>query len=352
MNLQKHLRVLLFLFYALLALTVAVFLLPSLLPFLLAAALAAALERPIVFFTRKARLKRPLAAGVVVLLLTLLLLGASALLLRRLWYEIDLLGDLLPRILEAAQPLAHRLEDLLYRVTVALPPQLQIALESALDGVSDQITRLLSDLSTRVLVWTGALISALPRVFLFLFTTLLATYFIGASRPTLLPLLRRQLPGNWLPKVDNLLKRLKDALGGWLRAQGILLAVTFLMLAGGFLLMGANPALLLAAGVALLDALPVFGTGTVLLPWAMAVLLKGSFRRAIALLVLYAAILIARNLLEPRLIAHQVGLHPLAALLAMYLGFTLFGIVGLLLAPLAAVILRQLHMGGIVRLWK
>ncbi len=352
MNFQKHLRILLFLFYTLLTLAAAAFLLPSLLPFLLAAALAAALERPIVFLTRKARLKRPLAVGIVVLLLTVLLLGGSALLLRRLWYEIDLLTDLFPKILDAAQPLAHRLESLLYRITVALPPQLQSALESALDGLSDQITRLLSDASARVLVWTGTVISALPRVFLFLFTTLLATYFIGASRPTLLPLLRRQVPNRWLPKVDNLLQRLKDALGGWLRAQGILLAVTFLMLTGGFLLMGANPALLLAAGVALLDALPVFGTGTVLLPWAAISLLKGSFHRAIALLVLYAAILVTRNLLEPKLIAHQVGLHPLAALLTMYLGFTLFGIVGLLLAPLAAVILRQLHMSGIVRLWK
>lgn len=352
MNLQKHTRFLLFLLYAVLAAAVLALLLPGLLPFLLALALAGLLERPVCFLVRRLRLKRALSAAFVLIVFTLLLLIGCALLLRRAWYELGLLSGLFPRVLELVQPLLHRAEDLIYRLTVASPPELRSALESALDAAAEQVSSLLSDLSARLLGWMAGVLSALPRVSLFLFTTLLAAFFISAGRPVLFPFLRRQIPARWHAGLDRTVKKLKEALGGWLRAQGILMGVTFLLLAAGFLLIRVDTALLLAAAVAILDALPVFGTGTVLLPWAAVSLLGGNLRRGAALLLLYAVIWVTRSLLEPRLLSRQAGLHPLAALLAMYLGFTLLGIPGLLLAPLAAVILRQLHDSGIVRLWK
>lgn len=352
MDLQKHLRFLLFLAYAALALAALAVLLPGLLPFLLALGLACLLEGPVRLLSDKGKLRRPWAAAVVMVLFTFLLLAGSAALLRRLWYELALLSDRFPALLEAVRGLGSWAEGLLYRLTVAVPPSARSALETALESATAQIGELLSGLSARVLHWTAGAVSALPAAGLFLFTTLLACFFILAGRPALFAFFRRQIPERWLPRLEQTAERLKSALGGWLRAQGILMVVTFLLLGAGFLLMGIDLALLLAAGVALLDALPVFGTGTVLFPWAAAELLGGNFRRAAALLVLYAVIWLTRSLLEPKLIADRAGLHPLAALLAMYLGFTLFGVAGMLLAPLAAVVLRQLHESGILKLWK
>ncbi len=352
MDLQKHLRFLLFLAYTALALAALAVLLPGLLPFLLALGLAWALEGPVRLLTGKVRLRRPWAAAVVMAVFTLLLLAGCAALLRRLWYELTLLSDRLPALLESFHALSGWAEGLLYRLTVAAPPSSRDALESALESATSQVSALLSGLSAKVLSAAAGAASALPAAGLFLFTALLACFFILAGRPALSAFFRRQIPERWLPRLEQTAARLKSALGGWLRAQGILMGVTFLLLGTGFLLMGVELALLLAAGVALLDALPVFGTGTVLFPWAAAELLGGNFRRAAALLALYAVIWLTRSLLEPKLVADRAGLHPLAALLAMYLGFTLFGVAGMLLAPLAAVVLRQLHDSGVLKLWK
>ena len=129
-----------------------------------------------------------------------------------------------------------------------------------------------------------------------------------------------------------------------LEAAGLLLA--------GFLLMGQRYALLLAAVTALVDALPVFGTGTVLLPWAAVCLLAGQAPRAVALAALYAVISAVRSLLEPKVMAAQAGLPPLAALAAMYAGFRALGVAGMILLPMALLFVKQLHDEGYVGLWK
>ena len=104
--------------------------------------------------------------------------------------------------------------------------------------------------------------------------------------------------------------------------------------------------------MAIVDALPVLGTGTVLIPWAIYHLLLGTFPRGIALLALYAIILLVRSLMEPKVMAAQAGLPPLSALLAMYLGYCLFGIWGMLLLPVLLLFVKQLQDSGAIHLWK
>ena len=100
------------------------------------------------------------------------------------------------------------------------------------------------------------------------------------------------------------------------------------------------------------DALPVLGAGTVLVPWAIYHLLLGQLPRGIALLALYAIILLVRSLMEPKVMAAQAGLPPLSALLAMYLGYSLFGLWGMLLLPILLLFLKQLQDNQIIRLWR
>lgn len=342
---RHHLQVLLYLVYAALALAVLVLLLPGLLPFLLALALALALERPVRFLTDRTPLGRGWAAALALALFTLLLLTGCVLLLRRLWYELSLLSERLPELLQAVYNLRDWLEGLLYRLTVAASPTTRQTLTAALDAALAQLQELFATLSGKLLAWMAEFLSVLPTVVLFLITTLLACYFLLAGRPVLFARFRRILPVGWLPRLERIVLRLKAAWGGWLRAQGILMLLTFFLLACGFLLMGVDAALLLAAGIALLDALPVFGTGTVLLPWALFQALSGELRRCAALLALYATVWLTRSLLEPKLVADRAGLHPLVSLFAMYMGFSLFGVAGMLLAPLAAVALRQFFPG-------
>lgn len=348
MHTQKHIRFLLGLLYTALAFGAVILLLPGLLPFLFGWGVSCLLEPIVRFISKKTGLRRSWVSAVVLLLFLALFTAVSFFLIRRLWYELTLLSTQLPTWMSFLRGLSHRLDTLIYRWTVAVSPDIRSALQTILTRVTAQMGTLVSSLGTTLLERCANVMLSLPRTALFLFTALLACYFFLAGRPTLTAFFRRQLPERWLCKLDRFTQRLKRALGSWLRAQGILMTVTFSLLAVGFLLMGAEPAILLAAGIALLDALPVFGTGTILLPWALLCVLTAELQRGISLVVLYIVLWFTRSLLEPKLIANQAGLHPLAALVAMYLGFSLFGVAGMLLAPLGAVLLRQLWDSGSV----
>ena len=138
-------------------------------------------------------------------------------------------------------------------------------------------------------------------------------------------------------------------MGKWCKAQCILLGVTFCELLAGLLLMRQGYALLLAALIAVIDALPVFGTGTVLVPWGALCLLTGNVPKGLGLLALYGVISLVRSVLEPKIMAAQVDLSPLAA---MYVGFCAFGVAGMVLCPMALLCVKQLHDSGWLRLWK
>lgn len=301
---------------------------------------------------RRLRLPRWGAAGVCTGLVCLLLCALLFLVGWRLWYETALLLKRLPGFLATLPDAGAWLEGQAYRFIIAAPVSMQDFLWQTLDSAMAQTAAVPNQLYQWLVGAVTAAVTALPDWGLFLFTAALATFFVSSGRPALLSFFRRQLPPAWRKKVQAGGKRLKATFGGWLRAQGMLMLITFAQLAAGFFLLGVDYALLLAALVALVDALPVFGTGTVLVPWAAVALLMGNVTLAVGLAVLYAVVFVVRSLLEPKLVGDRVGLPPLAALMSMYVGFQALGVAGMVLAPLIAMFLKELHDCGFVRLWR
>lgn len=348
---NRHLRFLLRLGYAALAagglwLAWRV-VLPCLLPFLAALGLAALLEPAVGFLTGRLRMGRRWAAGLCTGALAGGLLGGLGLLVWRAWYELSLLLDRLPALMAGLPDLAGQVESRVYRFLIALPLPVQEPARQLLKGWLEQgaaLPQRLYEWLTRALASAA---SALPAFLLFLTTTLLALYLFSAGGPQLLAALRRRTPAPWQERARRLGGGLKTALGGWLRAQLLLMLLTFGELTAGLLVLRVELALLLAALIALLDALPVFGAGVVLLPWGAVALLGGDLFLGAGLLVLWALVMLVRSLLEPRLVGKRVGLHPLAALVGMYAGFQLLGVAGMVLAPLLTVAGKQLWTSGL-----
>jgi len=187
---------------------------------------------------------------------------------------------------------------------------------------------------------------------LFCATTALALFFTAAAYPQLMAFLRRQLSPQRRQTAAAIKASLLVTIGRWLRAQCVLIVITFFQLLVGLLLIRQPYALLLAVVIAFIDALPVFGTGTVLLPWAVLCCLEGNFPKGIALTALYLVIWLVRSIMEPKLMAKSAGLPPLPALMAMYVGFCAMGVAGMVLAPMALMLVKQLHDGGYLHLWK
>lgn len=328
------------------------FLLPWTLPFLIALGLSSLLERPTRWLMDRLRLPRWGAAVACTVALAAVLCAGLLGLGWRAAYELWLLFQRLPGLLASLPSLGQWTRRTAYRFIIAAPAAIQPMLWEVLEGAMAQLAVLPQGLYTQIPVWAATALHTLPDLGLFLFTTALATYFSLAERPALLAFLRRQLPPAWRGRTRQGIKRLRATFGRWLRAQGTLMLITFSLLAVGFLLLGFELPVLLAGLTALVDALPVFGTGTVLLPWALGELLTGHPGIALALAALYALVSLVRGVLEPKLVGDRVGLPPLGALLAMYVGFQALGVAGMILAPLAAMFLKELHDCGILRLWR
>ena len=137
-------------------------------------------------------------------------------------------------------------------------------------------------------------------------------------------------------------RRLRTALGGWLLAQAKLSGITCLILAAGFWILRIPHGLLWAILVALVDAFPILGTGTVLLPWGLVSLIQGNAAQGIGILAVYTVVTITRTVMEPRVVGKQLGLDPLVTLFALYAGYRIWGLAGMLLAPMAAALAVQL----------
>ena len=133
------------------------------------------------------------------------------------------------------------------------------------------------------------------------------------------------------------LKKLRATAGQWLIAQLKLVGITYLLLTAGFFLLRVEYAPVWALAVAAVDAFPILGTGTILVPWSLVCLLQHQSARAIGLLGLYALTALARSTLEPKLLGKQLGLDPLLTLIALYTGFRLWGILGMFLMPMLAI---------------
>ncbi len=323
-----------------------------LLPFLIALGLAALAEPAIDFCRRKMRFKRAFTAAVLTLVLLIGLTALVSVLLMQLLRQAYAFLTGLPVQLQQLPLLLDALQLRFETFCAACPEALRDWLERFLDGFSTQLVDLFERFSALCLGLVTEALTKLPQAFLFCITTVLAVFFTASSYPTIMAFFRRQLQPHRLETARGVKANLFSTLGKWLRAELILLAITFTQLLLGFFLLGEPYALLLAFVICLIDALPVFGTGTVLIPWALLSCLADRVPHGIALLALYATVSLVRSIMEPRVMAAQVGLPPLVALVAVYVGFCVMGVSGMLLFPLALLFIKQLHDGGYLKLWK
>lgn len=226
-----------------------------------------------------------------------------------------------------------------------LPQGLRAAYQKNVAEFFSGSTALLEKMSTFALGTAGAVITGLPDTALSLGTGLLSAFLISARMAAIRRFLSERLPQKQLEKWLCTLRQLRDILVGWFSSQCKLLLITFCVLSVGFLLLRISSPLLIAGLVCLVDALPVLGTGTVLLPWSLVCLLSGDGGRALGLLGLYAVAALLRSILEPKIVGKHLGLDPLATLIAMYCGYRLWGILGMLMLPMLSAAAMQMLPG-------
>ncbi len=318
------------------------YLLPIGLPFLLGLGLARAAEPVTALLQRRLELPRGGAVAVSVSGVFLLTATAVFLLLGVLARQVQHLADFLPQLEMALQQGAQLLRAWLQRLNQRLPGTLGDLADAWTENLFSGGDAVMQQAILQIPKLATGLLSGLSKGMLGLVTGIISAYMIASRLPTIQSWWQQHQPPRWQEKWLPALGALKKALGGWIWAELKLAGVAFGILWLGFLVLGMDNALLWAALVTLVDAFPILGVGTVLLPWAGVRFLQGDVALGIGLLTIYGIVWLTRSVLEPKLIGKGLGLDPLVTLVAIYAGWKLWGLAGLLLAPILALTATQI----------
>jgi len=301
-------------------------LIPALIPFGIAFAVSA-LIRP-----ASKKLGERLFGGVrlwsvVLIILSTVLLGGilwyvGSALLGELREAVQLLGK---AIGDEESPLRRSADKLMSSVRAA-------GFEEMLSGFD--AGQVLGKAASEAAGLVGGILTRAPSFFLFFIVMILSLFYFSCDFPGIKKELVRYLPkgsGKMLSEAAGIGLR---ALGRFARAYLLLFSITLCVLTAGFFFIGVDYPLLAGAMTALVDLLPVLGVGTVLFPWSLILLISGKTAKGIWMLVLLCFMYVLRQMLEPRIVGAAAGVHPIAVLFSVYLGFRLFGVGGMLAAPL------------------
>lgn len=312
------------------------FALPVCLPFLLGGVLALASE-PAAKKLTKLRVPRSVASAISVsICLGILCIGALALgslLLRQL----TRLARILPDMAAMAMSGIESLQGWLVGLTGRLPGEVGEPMANAIRGFSRGGTALLEQGVHYILGLAGGMLCAIPGSALSAATALIAAYMISAELPGIRKYATSKIPEQKQAQWAQRLARLRKNGALWLLSQVKLSAVTLGILTVGMLFLRIPFGIGWALAICLVDALPVLGIGTILLPWSLICLLQADSARAAGLLGLYVTAALVRSVLEPKFVGNHLGLDPLLTLFALYGGFRLWGVPGMMVMPMVAV---------------
>lgn len=326
-------------------------LLPLFAPFVLSLT-AAAVTEPAVRALERRGVRRSLASGIlscIVLCLCAGLVGGCVMGGAQL---VTSYVKQTPRLLVTLSETADTLRQHVFVLLRNVPDPVEQELRNAAESVSLRLSEVPVWLSEKALSGVTAFAKHSPDWVLFLCTAVIGVYFFSVYYREICGFFRRQMSEETLRKLALIRAVTLGAATGYLKVQCIISGVTFLILLAAFQLMGIEGKLTAAAGIAVIDALPILGSGAVLIPWALIALLTGKVTRAAAVGMVYGVLLVTHNLLQAKLMGSHLGLHPVTALVSMYVGWKLGGLLGMLLLPVACVLLCSLNDAGIIRLYQ
>ncbi len=321
-------------------------------PFILAYIIANLAEPIVCFLERKLKIPRKISSLITVLF-TLFVLGLVIfIIVYRMTYEIKRLSEISPEIIAKISDFYNELLDKGINLYDKLPLEISHIVNSLLDTVLNNFNLLLMNLTEYATKIAYNFAASLPSVLIFIVVLFLSTYFLSSDKKKISKFLYKTIPSTLLSSFSLIKKDLLYALFGYIKAQLILMCITFIEISLGMVILGVDYPILIALIISFIDALPIVGTGIVLIPWALFSLLSGDLTTAIYLSILYSIVLLVRQILEPKVLGKRIGLYPLITLMSVYVGLKVFGPMGIILGPISVLIIKSLNNTNISKIFK
>lgn len=307
----------------------------------------ALIANPLVrFLEKKLNIVRKHSSVMIVVVVLAAIIGALYLIISKLVIEAVGFAKDLPVLYDTVTIEFQQIVERYSHVFEMLPDGIKNAFDELTDNMGAYMNLLIQKVASPTVEVAGNVAKRIPSAFVNSVITILSSYLFIAERDKIMEVVKRYTPEFGKRYLGYMRKDIKHLIGGYFLAQFRIMFVVAIVLAGGFLVLQVKYGFLLAILIAMLDFLPVFGTGTALLPWAVIRVLSGDYFFAIGLGLLYILTQVIRQLIQPKIVGDTMGLPPLLTLFLLYLGFKVQGIAGMILAvPLGLLVINLFKYG-------
>lgn len=337
----------------LVSLLLVIFFLPKLLVFFMPFVVAwiiAWIATPIVrFVERHLRLKRKTS---MVFVVVAIISGVIAVIYNVVIYlgrlVVSFLADL-PQMWESVRMEAQGMFQILFNLLDKLPGEGTTALEDFLSNSGDYVGEMMSSLSAPTISAVGSIASKVPDIIIFTIMCVIATYFFVVEREMIFQKVYNITPKG-IRKVWSIVKKcVVVSIGGYFKAQFKIEIWIYLLIFIGLTILNVKYAIIIALGIAILDLLPVFGTGAVLWPWTLIEFINGDYFSTIGLLLIWGISQLVRQFIQPKFVGETLGVHPIPTLFLLFVGYKLSGVFGMIIAVPLGILVTTLYKEGVFK---
>ena len=323
-------------------------------PFAIAAIVALSLNRPAVRLSKKLHIpKKGISFVLVVLVLGILGTGVTLLVIRLIYWIANMLTDL-PQwysinVSPSIQWVMNRYEEF----AVNLNPQISTYINDIESSILTKLMEAVTYISSRSLNLTKNLVTGLPGMLLSILFTVVATFIMSIDSVGIGYFVMSQFKESTQDSIRQALGYIRRGIRQIILSYGLIMLITFIELNIGFRVIGMDISIGTAALVAIFDILPIVGSGTILIPWAIILIIKGQIFMGIKMLLMYVVIAAIRNaFLEPKVVGDSIGIHPVLMLMSLFLGATILGPLGIIIMPFTMIVIKNLNDNGFIHMFK
>lgn len=349
-SIKTYLKVILNLLTALIILLLCIFLLPRciifFMPFIIGWIISLIASPVVRFFEERMKIRRKGASVIVIVaVLAVVILLVYVIVARLVKEGINFVNEL-PLLWDSIMAEFNEVGTNLEGLFNKLPVDTQKTLDNIGSEMGTYFGGIIESVGTPTFEAVGNVAKQLPDIFLGVIMCILSAYFFVADKSYMANIMKKYVPGSVLYRFDLIRRSFRNAVGGYFKAQFKIECWIYVMLLIGLFVLKVRYAPLVALGIAFLDFLPVFGTGTVMIPWAVIEILSRDYKMAVGLLIIWCSGQLVRQVIQPKIVGDSIGVDAIPTLFLLFIGYKLAGVMGMIIAVPIGIIVINLYEDG------